>query len=371
MRQQLNFLQNRDLGFNKEQLVVIPVHVPRVGRLAERVQAGFGIVKQFKAELARYPGIVSICGSSHDFGNGGWTAVGYTDDNGTYRDFTVNIVDDDYIPTLKMELKSGRNFSAENPSDERRSILVNEAFVKAYSWTDAVGKRIPGKKFKDHEIIGVVKDFNFASLYTKVVPLVMAMDASIPLSGLENINIDNSPVPKLIVRLRPGDMKNTLDQLKVTWEKITGNGEFTFAFVDQTLAEQYRSDQNLGKIISIATVLAILIGSFGLYGLASLAMQNRTKEMSIRKVMGATERSLLLLLSKDYILLIFLCLVLSVPATYYLMTEWLQSFEYRVSIGADAFLLAGSISLLIALLTISYQALKTASAQPAETLKYE
>jgi len=117
--------------------------------------------------------------------------------------------------------------------------------------------------------------------------------------------------------------------------------------------------------------LAILIGSFGLYGLASLAMQNRTKEMSIRKVMGATVRSLLLLLSKEYILLILMCLLLSVPATYYLMTGWLQSFEYRIKIGADAFLLAGGISLGIALLTISYQALKTASAQPAETLKYE
>jgi putative ABC transport system permease protein len=137
------------------------------------------------------------------------------------------------------------------------------------------------------------------------------------------------------------------------------------------MAQQYRSDQDLGKMVSIATLLAILIGSLGLYGLASLAMQNRTKEISIRKVMGASEQSLLILLSKDYVLMILICLVVSVPLTFYLMNEWLKSFEFRIGISPDAFLIAGGISLLIAMLTISYQAIKTAWTKPAETLKYE
>jgi putative ABC transport system permease protein len=155
----------------------------------------------------------------------------------------------------------------------------------------------------------------------------------------------------------------------VTWNKLSGGEEFTFTFVDEALATQYRNDQNLGKIISIATLLAIAIGSLGLYGLASLAMQNRTKEISIRKVMGATERSLLLLLSKDYVFLVGISVFLSIPITWYLMNQWLQSFEYRVNIGWESFLIAGGISLLIALFTISYQTIKTASSQPAETLK--
>lgn len=371
MRRQLNYLQSKDLGFQREQLVIIPLQVPRSGRLPERVKAGFEKVELFKSELTKVSDIVSACGSSHDFGNGGWTHIGYTDDLGTYRTFNMNVVDDDYIPTLKMEMVFGRNFSDANSSDYRRAVIVNEAFVKEYGWKEPIGKRIPGKGFIDHEIIGVVKDFNFASLYTKVTPLVLVMDAGIPLSGSENINIDNSPVPKLIVRFKAGNIPEAIGEVKTVWDRLTNGAEFDFSFVDQTLAAQYRNDQNLGKIVTITTILAMIIGSLGLYALASLAMQNRTKEISIRKVMGASEQSLLMLLSKDYVYLIGVSLVVSVPITYYLMDRWLQSFEYKVPVGWGVFLMAGALSLVVALLTISYQAIKTAWSKPAETLKCE
>ena len=371
MRQQLNFLQNKDLGFNREQLAIVQLNVPRGGRLTERVKKGFEEAEQFKIEVLKLNDVASVCAASHDFGNGGWVKVGYTDDNGTYRTFDINVADDEYIPTLKMELAKGRNFSGANTSDARRAIIVNEAFVKEYGWTDPIGKRIPGKGFVDHEVIGVVKDFNYASLYTKVQPLVLTMDATIPLSGSENINIDNTPIPKLMIRLKPGNMSATMEQIAGIWERLTGGEEFAFTFVDQALAEQYRNDQNLGKIVSIATLLAMIIGSLGLYALASVAMQNRTKEISIRKVMGATEQSLLVLLSKDYVYMIGISLVVSVPVTWYLMRNWLQSFEYRVPISWQVFAWAGALSLGIALATISYQAIKTAWTRPAETLKYE
>lgn len=371
MRNQLEYLQNKNLGFNKEQIAVVQLSVPRVGRLPERVKAGFERVQQFKNELSRIPDVAGVCGSSHDFGNGSWVNIGYTDDNGTYRTFNMNIVEPDYFSVLKMEFSAGRSFDANNPSDTRRGLIVNEAFVKELGWKDALGKRIPGKNFNDHEVVGVVKDFNYSSLYTKIQPLALVMDPTIILSGSENISIDNTPIPKLIVRLRPGNMAVTIDQIKGVWDKLTGGEEFTFTFVDQALANQYRNDQNLGKIIQIATLLAMVIGSLGLYGLASLSMQNKTKEISIRKVLGATEQSLLVLLSKEYVYLVVVSLFLSVPITWYLMAQWLQSFEYRVVIGLGSFVLAGSISLLIALFTISYQTIKTASAQPAETLKYE
>jgi putative ABC transport system permease protein len=371
MKSQLDFLQNKDLGFNREQLAVIQLNVPRGGRLPQRVALGFEKAEQFKTEFAKIPDIAAACASSHDFGNGNWVNVGYTDDKGIYRTFDFNSVDDDYIPTLKMEMVMGRNFSDNNPSDKRRSVIVNEAFAKEYGWTDLVGKKIPGKDFADHEIIGIIKDFNYASLYTKVQPLAIVQDAAIILSGIENINTDNTPIPKLLVRLRPGNMSATIEQIKGVWDNLTGGEEFAFTFVDQALATQYRNDQNLGKIVSIATLLAMIIGSLGLYGLASLAMQNRVKEISIRKVLGATEQSLLVLLSKEYVYLIAICLALSVPITVYLMKGWLSAFEYRVEIGASAFLLAGGISLMIAFFTISYQTIKTAWTQPAKTLKYE
>jgi putative ABC transport system permease protein len=371
MRKQLQFLQNKNLGFNREQLAVLEINVSRKGRLTERIRAGFEKTEQFKVELSSIPEVMAVAGASHDFANGRWTAIGYTDDKGIYRNFNINIVDADYIPTMKMEMTKGRNFSAENTSDTRRSIIVNEAFVKVYGWPDPIGKRIPGKNFQDHEIIGVVQDFNYASLYTKVEPLVMAMDPAIPLSGSENINIDNSPIPKLFVRLRPGNLTVAIDELKSAWTKLATGEQFTFSFVDQALADQYRSDQNLGRIVTTATALAIIIGSLGLYALASLAMQNRTKEISIRKVLGATDPSLLVLLSKDYIYLTGISLVLSVPVTWMLMNRWLESFEYRVPVGWDVFVMAGVLSFLVAIFTISFQAIKTAWTSPAEMLKYE
>lgn len=374
MRKQLSFLQNKNLGFSKEQLAVVQLNIPREpgrSKLADRINAGFEKVEQFKSELARVSGVAAVCGSSHDFGDGAWTNIGYTDDTGVYRSFNANVIDDDYIPVMKVELVAGRNFSSENPADTKRSVIVNEAFVKEYGWTDAIGKRIPGKGFSEHEITGVAKDFNYASLYAKVEPLVMIMDPVIVLSGSENINFENSPIPKLMLRLSPGNMSKTIDQLKGVWDKLTAGEEFTFSFVDQRLEAQYRSDQNLGKIVSIATLLAIVIGSLGLYGLASLVMQNRTKEISIRKVLGATEQSLLVLLSKEYVYLVAISLILSIPVTWYLMSQWLQSFEYRISVGWTPFAAAGLISLSIALFTISYQTIKTASAQPADTFKYE
>lgn len=371
MKKQLQFLQTKNLGFDKEQLAVIQLNVNTGRGLTERVTEGFRLAQRFKAELSRIPQVSAVCASSHDFANGSWVNIGFTDDAGIYRNFAYNTIDEDYIESMRMEIVSGRNLDRDNPADQRRSIIVNEAFMNYFGWTDAVGKRIPGKKFEDHNIIGVVKDFNYSSLYTKVEPLVMGMNPAVIMSGTENINIDNSPVPKLLIRLRPGNAGETLTEIKTVWDRLTGEEEFSFAFVDETLAAQYRSDQNLEKIITVATLLALLIGSMGLYGLASLAMQNRTKEISIRKVLGATQRSILLLLSKDFILLILVSLIVSIPLTWYLMKDWLTTFEYRINIGADVFLIAGSISLLIAVLTISYEAFKAAAKQPAETLKYE
>jgi putative ABC transport system permease protein len=339
--------------------------------MPELIKKGFEKTELFKTAIAGKPGIAAACAASHDFGNGSWVNAGYTDDANVYRTFDMNVIDDEYVPVMGMEMALGRNFNDENTSDIRRGVIVNEAFVKEYGWADPLGRKIPGKNFIDHEIIGVIKDFNFTSLYTKVPSLVIVQNAEIVTSGIENIGIDQNPIPKLIVRLRAGETTSGLEEIKKAWATIAGGEEFEFSFVDQSLAEQYRADLNLGKIVSVATVLAILIGSLGLYGLASLAMQNRTKEITIRKVLGATEGSLLVLLSREYIILIIICLLISVPLTIYMMQGWLSSFEYRVSIGWVVFLVSGGISLVIAMLTIGHQTLRTAWTQPAQALKYE
>ena len=371
MKKQLQYLQSKNLGFDKEQLAVIPLNVTRVPDLQERIAEGFKAAEVFKSELSKVSGIVSVSGSSHDFANGNWVNIGFTDNKGVYRTFYYNTVDESYAQTLRLRFVEGRNFDISVPSDRRLAIVVNEAFVRSLGWNEAVGRKIPGDRFKDHDIIGVVKDFNYSSLYTKVEPLVMALDLAVIADGIENINIDNSPVPKLMIRLHTANVAETMQTIRKLWDTLTNGEEFRFSFVDEALAEQYRSDQNLGKIITVATLLALIIGCLGLYGLASLAMQSRVREISIRKVLGATHSGLLLLLTRDYIVLLLVSLLLSIPVTWYLMNDWLTTFEYRIQISPGIFAMAGGICLIVALITISFEVLKTASRQPAETLKYE
>lgn len=370
MQRQLNFLRNKNLGYNKEQMLVVQLNASP-GNMTDRINQGFTIAENFKAELSKYPEILAVTAAGHTFGVPGWTGVGYTDENGLYRTFNLNYIDAEYIPVFEMEMLAGRNFQADNPADARRAILVNESLVREYGWDDAIGKHLPGKNFEEHEIIGVVKDFNYKSLYNKVEPLVMVMNPASMLAGIENINISSTPVPKLMIRVAAGVIPDALEKIEASWKKLTGDQEFSFSFVEEALAAQYAQDQNLGKIVRIATLLAMLIGSLGLYALASLALQNRTKEISIRKVFGASQRSLMLLLSKDYVYLVLICVFLSVPATWYFMDGWLQSFSYRISIGWEIFFLSGLIALFIALTVISYQIIRSAFTSPAETLKYE
>jgi len=371
MKKQLNFIQTKNLGFDKEQLLVSQLNVVGGQGLLDRINLGMEKGDLLKNELNNSTAVEGAALANHTFGSGGWTNVGYTDTNDKYRNFDVLVVDDSYIPTMGMEMKEGRNFSDENTSDKRRSIIINEAFKQAYGWENAVGNRIPGDNFEDHEVIGVVNDFNYNSLHGEVTPLILVMDPVVIAAGIENIGIGSNPIPKLMVRVSGDKVQDAISELETIWNKVADGEEFQYAFVDETLAAQYRQEQNLGKIVTIASILAIVIGCMGLFALASLNMENRTKEISIRKVLGASEQKILILLSKEYVLLIVIALIISVPITVYFMQDWLSSFAYRIELGAGTFLLTGLLTLAIALLTIAYQALKTAMKQPAETLKYE
>lgn len=369
MKRQLDFMQEKNLGYNKEHVMVVQLNVPG-GRLSEVIDNGFDLSQQFKNSLSSVPSIQQVGVASHTMGTGGWTNVGFTDLQDNYKTFNVNFVDEDYIPSLNIQIIKGRNFS-EATSDKRRALIVNEAFVEFFGWDNPLGKKIPGKNFMDHEIIGVVKDFNYASLHNKVEPLALTMNPMVILSGIENIGIGTSPVPKLMVRINSGMIRKAIDQTKSVWEKIIPDEEFDFTFIDQTLAAQYRQEENLGKIVTIASILAVIIGSLGLLGLASLTIAGRLKEIGLRKVLGASEKNILMLLSKDYVYLVFISLLIASPFTYYFMNKWLQNFEYKIEIGPGIFLIAGGIALLIAIFTISFQSVKAAFTKPVETLKYE
>jgi putative ABC transport system permease protein len=370
MRDQLSFLQNKNLGFDRENIMTLQLSGSG-NRLRDVVSSAFEKGKLYRRELEALPQVASVSIASHDFGDGNWTNLGYTDDAGTYRTFFMNVVDEHYIPDMNISLASGRNFGSENTSDSTRGIIVNEAFLREYNITNPSGQRIPGRNFPDHEIIGVVKDFNYASLYAQVEPLVMVMNSTIVTSGAENISMNNSPVPKLFIRLHKGQTGEGIVEIEKLWKKLSNGDDFQFAFVDDRLNEQYRNDSNLGRILQIATILSILIGSLGLYALASLAMQSRVKEICIRKLLGATSAHLLGLLSKEFVAIMIVCILISAPITWYFMTQWLSTFAYKIDLNMTVFLSAGLASIVVALLTISFHAIKTVHAEPAEILKNE
>jgi len=371
MRKQIQHLQEINLGFDKEQVMVVQMNASGQGGLRQAITRGFELTQQFKLKLENTSSINSIASATQTVGTGGWTNIGFTDNSNNYQTFDVVFVDPDYLPTMDIEIVAGRNFSKEIPSDARRSIMVNQAMVKTYGWDDPVGQRLPGKGFEDHEIIGVIKDFNYASLHSPVQPLVISMSRTLIFSGTENINIPGSIVPKLLVRVQPGKIPVAITEVESVWKEIMAGEEFNYSFVDQALASQYSQEENLGKIISISSILAIIIGSLGLLGLASLTLSNRAKEISLRKILGASQETILVMLSRDYFFLVIISMLIASPITYYFMENWLENFEYKIGLGVEIFLIAGGIAIMIALFTISYQAIKASFTNPVDALKYE
>ena len=367
MRQQLDYLQDRPLGFEKEQLVFIPTGI--------RFSEGMPAIERIRGELAGTSGVQGVAGAAMMMGMGSWMAAGYTGTDGIYREYSINLVDPHYLDVMDMEIVEGRGFSAENPADARRALIVNEAFAEAYGrthgWTTALGQRIPGEDYEDHEIIGVVRDFNFASLHNAVEPLVLAINPQIPFSGASDSNSGQPSSPKLIVRIQPDNITETLASVETTWREVLPDVPFDYQFLDATLGSQYRAEQQLGQIVSYATLLAILIACLGLFGLATLAVARRTKEIGVRKVLGASAAQVALLLCKDFARLIVIAAVLAAPLAYFAMDDWLADFVYRIDIDAGVFLVASLLVLVVALLTVSYHALRAAFANPVHALRYE
>jgi putative ABC transport system permease protein len=320
--------------------------------------------------LPHIPGIISTGIASHTFEPGGWTHIGYNQNDEIYW-FYYNTIDADFIPTMEMEIIKGRNFEKENQMDLKRSVIVNETFVKEFSLENPIGDRIPHEPFMDHEIVGVVKDFHIASLHTKINPLLMAMNIDIGFSGANNVNISSSEIPKLFVRLEGGKIQEGLDQVRSAWDMVFPGEPFDYSFIDENLTEQYEREQNLSKVVTSSSLLAILIGCLGLFGLSTLSLSGRLKEISIRKVFGATKANIFIILSKRFIILLIIAVVISFPLTINIMNKWLADFEYRVNIGPVTLILAALISLAVLLISISYQGFSAIRTNPAETLRNE
>jgi putative ABC transport system permease protein len=348
--QQLYFMQNKNLGYDKEQVLFLPD-----ARLLGKNQAAF------KQQLSQNKNVIasSISRSAPGLPFMDGTEIYPKNENGNGKEIHANIyhVDEDYLKTLGIKIIGGRNFSRNFPTDSG-AVVINQAMVRELGWnrTNPIGKTIVRSGQQQFEVIGVVADFNYASAKQEIAPLMMML---------------GNNYGGLVIKINTTDVKGFLSDLKKEWDSFNPEGALDYTFLDDNFAKLYASEIRAQKIFSAFAIIAIIIASLGLFGLSAFVIEQRTKEIGIRKVLGASIQNVLLLVSKDLLLLVGIAFLISVPVTWWAMHNWLRNFAYRVNIQWWVFLLAGSIAILISALTISFQAIKAAVANPVKSLRTE
>jgi putative ABC transport system permease protein len=357
---QIYYLQGKDLGYNKDQVIIIPTNKKRA--------QGYPLAQLYKNELSKYPEVINASASIFSFAETPWATLGYTDNNKQYHFFQYNEIDPSLIKTMQIGIVQGRGLLPENPADSNNSILVNEALVKAYGIKDPIGKRF-GKYTQ--RIVGVVKDFNYESLHTAIEPLVLSLKFDTLARQSSDVSFANAPQPRISVRMKNGNIQSNIALLKKAWQVVAPNQEFEYYFLDEKLAAAYKQEQKSAKVVKLASGLSIFIACMGLFGLATLTVTRRTKEIGIRKVLGANVLQIVRLLSKDFLVLVIIAAFIAFPVALWAMNAWLSDFAYRTEINWWIFLLAIVATVVIAFVTISTQAVKAALSNPVKSLRTE
>lgn len=348
--QQLHYMQNKNLGYDKEQVLFLSD-----ARLLGKNQ------NAFKQQLSQNKDVIasSISWSVPGMASMDGTEIFPKNENGNGKEIHANIyhVDDDYLKTLGIKIIKGRNFSKDFPTDSS-GVVINQSMVRELGWsnTNPIGKTIVRSGQQQFKILGVVADFNYASAKQKVAPLMMMLGNN---SG------------GLVIKINTSDVKGFLGDFKKQWDAFKPAGPLEYNFLDDNFSKLYASEIRTQKIFSAFAMIAIIIASLGLFGLSAFVIEQRKKEISIRKVLGASIQNVLLLVSKDFLLLVGIAFLISIPVTWWAMHNWLQDFAYRINIHWWVFALAGMIAILISVLTISFQAIKAAIANPVKSLKTE
>jgi len=353
MFKQMNYITTKELGYDKDQLLVIPT---QSGWSSEADK----VVERFRQRAAQESLIVSVGGTSSSF-NQGYSRYGYKI-NGEQKAAYVYAADPFYLPTLGIELVEGRNFDPSIASDSS-AVIVNEALVRDMKWTDPLNEHLNWTEDTvglGAQVIGVVKDYHFLSLEQSFEPMFLSMN-----------KYHVGHLTTMLVKISSNDVPAGLERVQTLWKELNPNKPFDYTFLDEDVARQYESYQRWMSIMTFATIFAIIISCLGLFGLAGINAVNRTKEIGIRKVMGAELSSIFFLLNKQYIWLSLLAYSMAIPFSWYVMEKWLSDFTFKIEMSWTLFGLAVAGGLLIALATVSYHAIRAATINPAETLKYE
>lgn len=350
---QMDYVHNKDLGFTKKEIVVISTR--QNSDIISKIEV-------LKSRFLEHPGILAVSASSHTPGNRLWNRSIRIE--GEEPDKWIPIkslwVDHDFIETYEIKLKEGRSFSKSFVTDEKNAFILNETAVQKLGFLsaeNAIGKRIYLGSEKEGSVIGVAKDFHFMSLHSPVESTI--------------IHIDPQKFYFISVRINTKNIPSMLSFLKKKWAEIIPDQPFDYFFMGREYLEQYRADQVIGTIMSYFSLLAVFISCLGLFGLATFMAERYTKEIGIRKVLGASASNAVGILLMRFLKGIFVSTIIAWPIAYFAMNKWLQGFAYRISISLEIFIFSTVIVLVIALLSVCYQVIKTANLNPVEVLKYE
>jgi putative ABC transport system permease protein len=351
---QLHFVQNRDLGFDKDHVVVIHrANALRTNRLA------------FKQSLVRHPDILAVSHSESLPGRHFDPTTHRLEGSPPteeYRLMTMS-ADEDFAALLGLELAEGRYFDPRIPTDATSAVVINEAAARLMGLSDPVGKRIHkewggAKPGEFTTIIGVLKDFHFASLHEEIQPMILR-------PFMERWWNYTS------VKIRSDNLPRTLGLIESEWKTLTGGQPFDYSFLDSDFDRLYKAEQRTGRIFGIFGLLALFVACLGLFGLLSYTVERRTKEIGIRKVLGASGLQITTLITREVFLLILIASVASAPPAYFIMQKWLQNFAYRIPISGIFFITTALILMTAALMSVGFRAVRAAAANPSESLKYE
>jgi putative ABC transport system permease protein len=344
---QLSYLSGVNMGFDKENVIVL-TNTDRLGNHTS----------SFKQALTNLPQVQS---ASYSMNLSFELDLFKPEGAGTEEKLISFITADyDYLQTLNIQLKEGRNFSRDFPSDaseQQGAMLINESAAKMLGWEQPIGKHlISARDGNNRKIIGIIKDFNFRSLHSPIEPLLIHL---------------SEEGDYMSVKVKPGEANKTLQVLESQWKKYTDAAPFDYYFLDERINGQYGAEQKIGEIFTLFTSLAIFIACLGLFGLAAYTTEQRSKEIGIRKVLGASIWGVVHLLSKDFLKLVGIANLIAWPLAWYVMSRWLEDFAYRISLDGWVFILSGIVAVITALLTVLYQAVKAAHTNPVESLRSE
>ncbi len=349
---QLSFIRNKPLGFNKTQVISIPI--------GSNIDPESAVI-QMRAKMAAYPNAVSISASDMNFGRGrdGSASTSIQTFDYKNRELKTNLarVDYDYLKTLDIPLIEGRDFSREFGTDTA-AVLINEKMAAQLGEKNPVGKILPMGIEQGMKIIGVVKDFNFKNLHQEIKPLTMVSRA-------------DWPVSYIFIKVKAEDLPGSIAHIQKIWKEIDPQNMTEASFLDENTDREYKKEDRLSKIFTAGAGLAIFISCMGLFASALLSMNQRTKEIGIRKVLGASVAAIVTLLSKDFAKLVAIAFLIGAPVTWFIMNKWLEDFAYHISISGWILLSGGLIVLTVALLTVSIHAVKAALANPVKSLRSE